>query len=120
MRGSVNCWLISFAVLTAGRSSAADVVDFTKHVRPILEKNCVSCHGATKQKAGLKLDLGKRVIKGGINGPVVVAKKSGESKLVHALNGSGEAGQMPPDGPLPDADIKLIARWIDEGAAIPA
>ncbi|MEO2091650.1 MAG: hypothetical protein ABGY75_19510 [Gemmataceae bacterium] len=51
---------------------------------------------------------------------MVVAKKSGESKLVHALNGSGEAGQMPPDGPLPDADIKLIARWIDEGAAIPA
>jgi mono/diheme cytochrome c family protein len=120
MRISISCGLVALACLCVGSASAADPVDFTKHIRPILEKNCVSCHGATKQKAGLKLDLGKRVLKGSLNGPVVVAKKSGESKLVHALNGTGEAGQMPPDGPLPDAEIKLIARWIDEGAVIPA
>ena len=65
-------------------------------IRPLLEKHCVSCHGAGKQKAGLKLDLGKRVLKGSLNGPVVIAKKSAESKLIHALK--GEKGAEPKPG----------------------
>ena len=99
--------------------SAAEPVDFAKQIRPIFEKHCVSCHGATKQKAGLKLDIGKRILKGSLNGPVVVAKKSTESKLIHALKGEHGVEAMPPSGALDAAEIGLIARWIDEGAAIP-
>ncbi len=106
-------------VLTLGASSAAEPVDFTKEIRPIFEKHCISCHGATKQKAGLKLDLGKRVLKGSLNGPVVVSKKPSESKLIRALTGDGE-DQMPPDGALDAATVELVRRWIEEGAVIPA
>ncbi len=37
------------------------------------------------------------------------------SPLLYLLNGEG-ALRMPPDGPLPQADIDLIDRWIKAGA----
>ena len=33
-------------------------IDFQKQIQPILQKNCASCHGAAKQKAGLRLESG--------------------------------------------------------------
>ncbi len=104
----------------AGPLAAVEPVDFTMHVKPIFEKHCVSCHGPTKQKTGLRLDLGKRALKGGLNGPVVIAGKPAESKLVHALRGEKDAEPMPPTGALEVADIALLVRWIDEGAKVPA
>ncbi len=37
------------------------------------------------------------------------------SKLYHQLVGEN-TDVMPPDSPLPDAEIEIVARWIDEGA----
>jgi hypothetical protein len=37
------------------------------------------------------------------------------SPLMYLLQGT-ERDVMPPDGPLPPADIELIRRWISEGA----
>ena len=37
------------------------------------------------------------------------------STLIYQLRGD-ERDVMPPDVPLPDSEIALIARWIDEGA----
>ncbi len=107
-------------MLYVGPLAAGPPVDYAKQIRPLFAKHCVSCHGPVKQKAGLKLDLGKRVLKGSLEGPVVVAKKSAESKLVHALTGENGVEAMPPTGPLEAADIDVIRRWIDEGAVVPA
>lgn len=43
------------------------------------------------------------------------------SQLIYQLRGANDAGRpyrnvMPPDAPLPEVEIDLIARWIDEGA----
>ncbi len=106
--------------LAVGPSAAVEPVDFAKQIRPLLEQHCVSCHGAVKQKAGLKLDLGKRVLKGSLNGPVIVPKKSAESKLYHALKAEHDVEQMPPTGALDAGTVELFRRWIDEGAVVPA
>ncbi len=37
------------------------------------------------------------------------------SKLYHQLVGEN-TDLMPPDSPLPDAEIEIVARWIEEGA----
>jgi hypothetical protein len=47
--------------------------------------------------------------------PLVVPYNPGQSRLVHMLRARG-ARRMPPDRPLPEADIRLIERWILEGA----
>jgi hypothetical protein len=38
------------------------------------------------------------------------------STLIYQLRGD-DRDLMPPDTPLPDAEIALVARWIDDGAA---
>src|SRR5437867_3169536 len=39
------------------REGATEAVDFQKEVFPLLKKYCVDCHGVTKKKAGLALDI---------------------------------------------------------------
>src|SRR5579883_1454840 len=119
MRSSVPLPVLA-AALSSAPVRGADPVDFNARIRPLLSKHCTSCHGPAKQKAGLRLDLGRHVLKGSLNGPVVVPKDSAGSKLIHALKGELDAEQMPPAGPLAGADVRLIARWIDEGAKVPA
>ena len=114
---SISCLVV---VVCASPLAAGPPVDFAKEIRPLFERHCVSCHGPVKQKAGLKLDLGLRVLKGSLEGPVVVARKSAASKLLHALKGENGVEPMPPAGPLEAADIELVRRWIDEGAVVPA
>jgi mono/diheme cytochrome c family protein len=99
---------------------AAAPVDYARDIEPLFAKHCVSCHGPAKQKGGLRLDSGARVLAGSLNGPVIVPKESNDSLLVHVLYGEGDAGPMPPKGPLADDEIRLISRWIDEGATVPA
>jgi mono/diheme cytochrome c family protein len=100
-------------------AAAVEPVDFVKQIRPLFEAHCISCHGPAKQKGGLKLHVGSAVLRGGVNGPVVVPKKAAESRLMKALKGEGDLDQMPPKGKLPTADVALVARWIDEGAVVP-
>jgi hypothetical protein len=47
--------------------------------------------------------------------PLVNAFNPAQSRLVHVLRAEG-APRMPPDRPLPEADIRLIERWILDGA----
>jgi mono/diheme cytochrome c family protein len=96
-------------------------VDYARRVKPILAAHCVRCHGATKPRAGLRLDTARELAAGGENGPVVLPGHGSESPVVLALRGVGEGERMPLDRPpLPEADIEAIRRWIDEGAKAPA
>src|SRR6266404_9070420 len=100
---------------------AADPIDYTRDVKPILTKNCITCHGAVKQRSGLRLDTAKAAFEGGNSGPVIVAGKSAASRIIHAVTGTHDAPKMPPKGPRLDASqIALLKRWIDEGARAPA
>lgn len=92
---------------------------FASAVQPILEKNCVACHGPEKEKGKLRLDSLVAALKGGDKGPVIIAGKSAESDLIKRLKlDPSDDDHMPPDGkPQPDADdISLLAWWIDAGA----
>ena len=43
-------------LLFTGSPLAAQDVDYVRDVKPILRERCYSCHGAARQKAGLRLD----------------------------------------------------------------
>ena len=95
-------------------------VDFASQIKPILVKNCISCHGVEKQKGGLRLDAGASIIRGGNSGPILIPGKSNESKILHAVEGKDPETRMPP---MPKALISkeqatLIATWVDQGAFI--
>src|SRR4051812_32356160 len=49
-------WLMIISVFTAAVSAApAEIPDFKKEVRPILEKRCFECHNPEKHKGDLNL-----------------------------------------------------------------
>ncbi len=107
-----------FLLLPAAAFAAP--VDFVREVRPILEQHCYDCHGETKQKSGLRLDIKSEALKGGDNhGPDIVPGKAKDSPLIHFLTSDDEDELMPPDGRLSAAEIATLTRWIDEGAVWP-
>jgi mono/diheme cytochrome c family protein len=110
-----------FALVFGARAvSAAEPVEYLRDVKPILARNCVACHGAKLQMAGLRLDTGEAILRGGKAGPVVAPGRSGDSKLIGALRAATGMIPMPfGKSPLPDEDIARLAAWIDAGARVP-
>jgi mono/diheme cytochrome c family protein len=104
----------------AGIAAGATAPDFVQDIKPILAASCVKCHGAEKQKGGLRLDAKALAMKGGTTG---VAIKPGDSKgsyLMARLRGEGDETRMPDKGEaLTAAQIAAVAAWIDAGAAWP-
>ena len=54
----------------------------------------------------------------GDNPPVIVAGDAANSILAQMLRGmkTPAGGQMPPSRPLPQQQIELIEKWINQGA----
>ncbi len=100
---------------------AARPVDFAQDIRPLLEKSCVKCHGAEKQKGGYRLDVKDAALHGGDNyAPNIRPGKSAESPLIHFVAGLDPDVKMPSKGdPLTAEQIGLLRAWIDQGAAWP-
>ena len=98
---------------------SAGLALFEPKIRPVLVKECYSCHsaGAKSIKGGLRLDSRAAVREGGESGPIVVPGKPDESPILEALRHEGLA--MPPKGKLPDAVIADFERWIKIGAPDP-
>lgn len=98
-------------------------IHFEKHIQPILEQNCVSCHNPDKDKGGWILSTKKQAFETGDNAPNIVAffpEKSGLYTLT-ALDADDD-DLMPPaksGGPLKKDEIDLLKAWIEQGAVWP-
>ncbi|HEY0872027.1 MAG TPA: ankyrin repeat domain-containing protein [Vicinamibacterales bacterium] len=93
-------------------------VDFARDVQPILRQQCYDCHGPEKQKNGLRLDRRRDAMRGGTIAVIGPGNAAG-SRLYQRLIGHEFGTQMPPTRPLPESQISVIKRWIDEGAEWP-
>lgn len=96
-------------------------VDFEKEILPIFRRNCLACHSATEAQSDLTLETPQSILKGGSEGPSVVAGKSAESLLLKLAARQKEPVMPPPDNdvkakPLNPQELGLIKKWIDEGA----
>lgn len=121
----MRCWSVA-AVLLAAPAFAADpkpsaeaVEFFETKIRPVLSEQCLSCHGDKKQSGGLRLDSKAAVLKGGENGPALIAGKAAESLIIKALRHEGDLKMPPKGGKLSTAIVADFAKWIDTGAADP-
>lgn len=89
-------------------------------VLPVFEARCTSCHNEDKPKGGLRLGTPEGLLKGGDNGPVIVAGSPEESELLRRITRApGKEGVMPADGapPLDVGETELIRWWIANGAS---
>jgi mono/diheme cytochrome c family protein len=93
---------------------------FSKQVLPLLRTRCITCHGPEKQEGGLRLDSLDAALKGGDQGPAIVPGDAESSLFVKAITFADPDLQMPPKQKLSDAEISVLKRWIERGAAWPA
>ncbi|HWB04679.1 MAG TPA: PSD1 and planctomycete cytochrome C domain-containing protein [Verrucomicrobiales bacterium] len=112
------------ALLSLAPGHAGAAPDFTREVRPILEKNCYGCHGPDKQKSGYRLDVRAVALKGGDSRhAAIVPHNSGASPLYKYVSGADAKITMPPKtstGPRPTAEeIETLRAWIDAGPSWP-
>jgi mono/diheme cytochrome c family protein len=89
---------------------------FARHVRPLLAEHCLKCHGGDKTRSGLDLTTREALLKGGDNGPVLVANNARASRL-YKLAAHLDKPHMPPKGARLNAEqLARLAAWIDLGA----
>lgn len=110
--------LITLCIWSSLASAQAPAkVDFGQDVRPLLQQNCVGCHGPLKQSGGMRLDRKTSAMQAGSRR--IVPGNSANSMVFHRVSDSQFGMQMPPTGELKDEEIATIKRWIDEGAEWP-
>jgi hypothetical protein len=83
----------------------------------IIEPSCatVNCHSKIADRAGVDLHDRATGYNNLTSRNFVVPMNPTSSALLYLLHGQG-ALRMPPDMPLPEADIALIEEWISLGA----
>ncbi len=114
--------ILALVLAVASNSEAAAPVNYGHDVKPVLVARCTSCHGAIRQKGGLRLDTAEFVRAGGESGPAVEPGKSAESLLIDRVTAADDSNRMPPasDGVrLSDAEVAILRAWIDWGATAP-
>jgi mono/diheme cytochrome c family protein len=86
---------------------------YEKDILPIVQRACISCHGATRKRGGLDLRTFASLARGGESGVGVQPGKPDESALLESV----VSGRMPPGKmKLPPAEKQLIRDWIASGA----
>lgn len=93
-------------------------IDFETHIKPILEENCLRCHGEEDPKSEFSLASRPRALKGGDYGVDILPGHSAESSLIHYVDHQVDLMEMPPPGEgdkLSDKQIGLLRAWIDQG-----
>jgi len=110
--------ILLFVMAVSTASAAAP--DFSRDIRPLLQKRCVMCHGPAQQMSGLRLDRREDALKGGYSGPAIIAGNASASLLVKMVTTGRDGRVMPPAGPhLTTDEVAHIRGWIDAGASWP-
>ena len=102
-------------------ATADQLAFFEKSIRPVLIKECYSCHAADSEKirGGLTLDTREGLRRGGDNGPALIAGDPKNSRIIKALKHQSDDLAMPPKSKLADTVIADFEKWIAMGAADP-
>ncbi len=113
--------MIRFCLLLLLPALASAKVSFNRDIRPILSKNCLSCHGpdVDDRKGDFHLDTFEGITKGGESGPGIIVGKPDDSEVIKRVTSTDPDDLMPPPDhgkPLKPEEIELLRQWIQEGA----
>lgn len=81
-----------------------NVVSYSQDIAPILDMNCVVCHGGVSPEAGLDLST---------YGNVFANRENIKNRINRPL---GDPFVMPQSGPMVQCNIDKVNAWINQGA----
>jgi len=121
---SARLWMLGLllvCLLVSGyflRRPSDDEVHFSRDIRPILNQNCMPCHGGVRQKNGVSFLFREEALGTGKSGKrTIVPGKPDESELIARVTSSDPDARMPYHAPpLSAQQIDALRRWIKQGA----
>ncbi len=114
-------WVVALTALVGSPSNAAEL-SFAREILPLLSEHCFQCHGPDERalKAKLRLDTKEGLFAKRADGTsAVVSGNIKESQIFRRITSTDVEEVMPPEKlkkPLKPDQIKLVERWIEEGA----
>ncbi|MHA4810981.1 DUF1553 domain-containing protein [Flavitalea flava] len=104
--------LLFYFAVTPGR------IDFNTQVKPILNKNCIVCHGGVKRLGDFSLLFRSEALAVNKSGkPAIIPHDPEHSEIMRRLTLKDPEDRMPyKQEPLAKKDIDILRQWIKEGA----
>ena len=101
-----------------GCKADSQEISYNQHIRPILNENCLACHGGIKQLGDFSLLFEEDVYQPTESGkPPIVPGNRHKSELYQRIIDHDPDYRMPQDAEaLSPEQIELIGQWIDQGA----
>lgn len=95
-----------------------DKIDFNTQVKPIFNKQCISCHGGVRQKAGFSLLFRNEALAPTESGkPAIIPGNASASELIKRITANDPDERMPyKHDPLSKEEITVLKKWINQGA----
>lgn len=104
-----SAWLINF------HSSG---VDYSTQVKPIINKNCITCHGGVRAKGNFSLLFRDQALQKTKDGKyAIIPGDPDHSEMIQRITNSDPDERMPyHHDPLNKDEISILRKWISEGA----
>src|SRR5256712_13975689 len=109
-------WIWFAACLMAIPLLHADDSSYLRDVRPILDKNCTSCHQPASKQSDLDLTTYAGFQAGGKRGPAFVAGSPEQSIVIHFISAALKPSISVNQPPLAANDVSTIRDWITSTA----
>jgi Protein of unknown function (DUF1553)/Protein of unknown function (DUF1549)/Planctomycete cytochrome C/Carbohydrate binding module (family 6) len=93
-------------------------IDFTTLVKPIINRNCITCHGGVRQKGGFSLLFREEALAKTKSGKLaIIPGDPDHSEMIRRITLKDPEDRMPyKHNPLSGEEIEILRRWIKEGA----
>ncbi|HTL09668.1 MAG TPA: DUF1549 domain-containing protein, partial [Chitinophagaceae bacterium] len=100
-------------------STRQQKIDYNTQVKPIFNKNCITCHGGVRRKAGFSLLFRSEALAPTESGkPAIIPGDPDHSEMIRRLTLKDPEERMPyKHAPLAATDIDILRRWVKQGAA---
>lgn len=110
--------ILAVAIMSVSTWGADATVSFRSQIAPILQDNCLACHGAKKAEGGYRVDSYQELMKPGDSGEVPIIVSSSEfGELVRRLECNDDFERMPAESePLSADQVAVVKKWVAEGA----
>ncbi len=115
--------LLIIATLAAGigiliYTTRSQTIDYNTQVKPIFNKNCITCHGGVRRKAGFSLLFRSEALANTESGkPAIIPGDPEHSEMIRRLTLKDPEERMPyKHEPLTANEIDILRKWVKQGA----
>ena len=109
---------ITLGVLAYTFNTSRQVIDFSEQVKPILNKNCITCHGGVRRQGDFSLLFRQDALAKTKSGKyAIIPGDPDHSEMISRLTLKDPEERMPyKHDALSEAQINILRNWIKQGA----